>query len=299
MDLEYPFSESFGLASTRDEMIKSAEKVYTRLLKLSPGSTLLPYSVLAALCENDDGTIDKAKRRSILKLFRPDMSEEVTFLSFIQICDSIYKKLRYFRASVGNASVIDKKLEDIVNAIFYFVLTLIVLLLLNFNPWPLLVSLSTLLVSFAFALGPSAAKAIEVSHRYLVFHQRAFVWQSLTFWLFWNKGDRPGGWSKVGEIYFRAKIAKFADFSDFFNVCPLRPFDIGDRIIISDSPGSGVPDVTMSWMVEGNQRLAHRRVQYYFILTRSHLMSHSLLFAPSFINRHHAIHYDTQIWVHQ
>ena len=32
---------------------------------------------------------------------------------------------------------------------------------LQLNPWTLLVSLSTVLVSFAFALGPSAAKLIE------------------------------------------------------------------------------------------------------------------------------------------
>ena len=32
---------------------------------------------------------------------------------------------------------------------------------LQLNPWTLLVSMSTVLVSFAFALGPSAAKLIE------------------------------------------------------------------------------------------------------------------------------------------
>ena len=32
---------------------------------------------------------------------------------------------------------------------------------MKLNPWTLLVSLSTVLVSFAFALGPSAAKLIE------------------------------------------------------------------------------------------------------------------------------------------
>jgi hypothetical protein len=30
-----------------------------------------------------------------------------------------------------------------------------------------------------------------------------------------------------------------------------RPFDIGDRIIVSDSPGGEVPGVCMSWLVEG------------------------------------------------
>ena len=33
--------------------------------------------------------------------------------------------------------------------------------MLHLNPWTLLVSLSTVLVSFAFAMGPSAAKMVE------------------------------------------------------------------------------------------------------------------------------------------
>ena len=58
--------------------------------------------------------------------------------------------------------VIDKVLEGIVDAIFGFVLALVVLQFNSFNPWPILVSMSTLLVTFTFAVGPSAAKSIEV-----------------------------------------------------------------------------------------------------------------------------------------
>jgi small-conductance mechanosensitive channel len=73
----------------------------------------------------------------------------------------VYKRLRFFRASVGNASVIDKVLEGIIDSVFNFVLALVVLSMLQFNPWPLLVSISTLLVSLAFAVGPSTARYIE------------------------------------------------------------------------------------------------------------------------------------------
>jgi small-conductance mechanosensitive channel len=163
MDLEHPFSEAFGPASTRDELIVSAQNVYVRLLKLAPGSRVLPAPVLTALSDNEDGTVDKAKKNALRNLFRPDSGDNVPLLAFIQSCDTVYKKLRYFRASVGNASVIDKVLEGIIDAVFGFVLALIILSLLQFNPWPLLVSMSTLLVTFAFAVGPSAAKAIEVS----------------------------------------------------------------------------------------------------------------------------------------
>jgi hypothetical protein len=89
MDLEHPFSLAFGPASSRDELIKSSENVYSRLLKLAPGSKLLPYSVLAVLSENGDGTIDKDKKRSLRNLYRPDVDEEVTLLVFIQSCDTV------------------------------------------------------------------------------------------------------------------------------------------------------------------------------------------------------------------
>ena len=163
MDLEYPFSEAFGPASTRDELIASAQHVYHRLLNLAPGSKVLPSVILSAVADNGDGTEDNRKRRSLRNLFRPDADMEVQLVAFIQSCDSVYKKLRFFRASVGNSSVIDKVLESIIDAIYGFTLGLVILSLLNFNPWPLLVSMSTLMVTFAFAVGPSAAKSIEVS----------------------------------------------------------------------------------------------------------------------------------------
>ena len=165
MDLEHPFSESFGPASTRDELITSAQDVYHRLLQLSPSSSssMLPFSVLTVLADNGDGTEDKATKKTLKKLFPPDVNNEVSLLTFIASCDAVYKKLRYFRASVGNSSVIDKVLENIIDTIYMFVLIILILSLLNLNPWPLLVSTSTLLVTFAFAVGPSAADAIEVS----------------------------------------------------------------------------------------------------------------------------------------
>ena len=76
-------------------------------------------------------------------------------------CDAVYKKIRYLRAGVGNATLIDSVLENIFNSVFGFALVLTLMSILKLNPWTLLVSMSTVLVSFAFALGPSAAKLIE------------------------------------------------------------------------------------------------------------------------------------------
>jgi hypothetical protein len=162
MNLDYPFSEAFGRASTRTEMVRSAESVYYRLRKLAPGADVLPCSVFNILCLDEDGTEDKVRKRAIRNLLRPDFHDNVQLVSFVQVCDTVYKKLRYFRASVGNSSVIDHVLESIIDGVFYFALGLIVLDLLKLNPWPLLVSTSTLLVAGSFAVGPSCAKAVEV-----------------------------------------------------------------------------------------------------------------------------------------
>lgn len=114
--------------------------------------------------DEDEDIVNDVKRKALKKMFRPNASNEVSLLAFLQSCDALYKKLRFFRASVGNASVIDKALEEMINCIFYFIVVLIVLSFLKINPWPLLVSMSTLLVSVSFAVGSSASKYIEVSY---------------------------------------------------------------------------------------------------------------------------------------
>ena len=87
----------------------------------------------------------------------------IPFLSFQyrQACDQIYKRLRYFRASIRNSSVIDQVLERIANALFYFILSMSLSSLMQFNPWAFMVSITSLLVSFSFALGSSISKYVE------------------------------------------------------------------------------------------------------------------------------------------
>ena len=163
MDDAFPFSKAFGRASTRDEVIDSAHTVYYRLLSLNPERDSLSCEVIDLLALEDDGvTINMPKKKALRKLYRPDANQELSFLAFTQSCDSLYKRLRFFRASVGNASVIDHVLESIIDGIFHFVLALVLLSIMRFNPWPLLVSISTLLVSVSFAVGSSASKYIEV-----------------------------------------------------------------------------------------------------------------------------------------
>ena len=162
IDADDPFGESFGSTFDRDSCIKSAMQLYSKLLLLnSSEDKVLKFDVLLLAICNDEGMADIGKKKSLIRLFRPDAKNHVTELAFVQSCDAVYKRLRYFQASVGNASVIDNVLASIVDAFFYFVLALVVLSLLEINPWTLLVSITSLLVSISFALGPSVSKYVE------------------------------------------------------------------------------------------------------------------------------------------
>mmetsp|Transcript_2475 Transcript_2475/g.3328 ORF Transcript_2475/g.3328 Transcript_2475/m.3328 type:complete len:853 (-) Transcript_2475:193-2751(-) len=161
MDETYPFGASFGAAESRDSCIESSQALYKRLLNLAPGHDTLPFDAIKVVAFDEQGQLNEEKVQMLGRLFRPNKFDKLTMLAFVQTCDGVYKKLRYFRASVANASLIDKVLEQIFNTIFYFILLLVLLAVLNFNPWTLLVSMSTMVVSFAFALGPSVSKLIE------------------------------------------------------------------------------------------------------------------------------------------
>jgi len=157
----HPFGLSFGPAFSRDSCIKSSKALYKRLLALTPGSTVLHFDVIGVLAYNADDSFDERKAKELVKLFRPDKNDEISLLAFVQSCDSAYKKLRYLRAGTGNSTLIDEVLENFFNGAFSFCLALAVMTILKMNPWTLLVSLSTILVSFAFAFGPSLAQFIE------------------------------------------------------------------------------------------------------------------------------------------
>ncbi|GAX29175.1 hypothetical protein FisN_28Lh004 [Fistulifera solaris] len=198
MDIDRPFGQAFGSASNRNECIISSHTVYSRLIKMTPDNDVLPFETLNLLAVEEDEEEKQAKSAALLRLFCPDRHDNVTLLAFVQSCDSLYRRLRYFRASVGNASVIDNVLEAIFDGLFLFILFLVNLSILKFNPWPLLVSLSTLLVSFSFAVGASASKYIE----------------------------------------------------GIFLIAIRRPFDLGDRIEISEVNHADNPGVLNSWFVE-------------------------------------------------
>eukprot|EP00977_Amphora_coffeiformis_P011524 scaffold2767_cov177-Amphora_coffeaeformis.AAC.98 len=161
MDQTHPFGEDFGLASTRDEAILSAEDVYRKLCKLELRNGRLPFDAIALVALQDDESYDVVKKRAIRRLFHPDKDGSLTMLAFVQSCDTLYRRLRYFVATVNNSASLDNVLENVFNSFFYFVLALLLLSLMNFNAWSLLVSMTSLLVSFSFAFGNTVSKYVQ------------------------------------------------------------------------------------------------------------------------------------------
>lgn len=162
IDDTHPFGLDFGAAGSRDECIESSRKVYNKLLEITPDSSYLPYETLRIATLNSKGAVDKAKWNALKAIFRPDARDEISLTKFVQSVDSVYKRLRYFRATIRNSSVIDRVLEGIINSLFYFVTALFLLSFMHYNPWPVLLSLTSLLVSISFALGSSVSKIVEV-----------------------------------------------------------------------------------------------------------------------------------------
>ena len=67
--------------------------------------------------------------------------------------------------SVANSSKIDQAFESIFNIGFYAILACIILSWLNFDPLALFLSLSGIVLAFAFMIGSASAKYFEVSER--------------------------------------------------------------------------------------------------------------------------------------
>jgi len=203
MDNDFPFGEAYGPASDRNQSIQSSHGVYWNLIKFNPDKKMLDFDILSIVATDDFGATDETKMKRLKRLFPPDASNELSLLAFCQSCDAVYKKLRFFRASVSNSSAIDTALEGIVDGVFWFVLSLLLLSIMNFNPWPILVSITSLLVSVSFALGSSVSKYVE------------------------------------GVLLIAVR----------------RPFDLGDRIIISEASQVDTTNAGLSWFVEGKPTL--------------------------------------------
>jgi len=199
LDSKYPFSYSFGPANTRESCIESAQDVYSRLHLHIPNQTLLQFDTLALICLDKDGDINEKKARKLIRLFRPARDGTLTALDFVKSCDKVYKDLRTLRAAIANSSQLDLAFESLVNIGFYFLLFMLVLTIIELDPWTLFLSLSGFILSFSFMFGNAASK------------------------------------------YFEGILL----------ILVQKPYDIGDRIHVSNSQIDTSSDGSATWFVEG------------------------------------------------
>ena len=158
---KYPFSYAFGPADTRENCIDSSQKVYEQLLMHTPGEPVLQFETLALLALMDDDTIDQDKAKDLVKLFRPNREGLLSILDFTKSVDSVYKEFRMLSASIQNSSQIDRAFENMFNVGFYITLVTIVMSVLGLNPLALFLSLSSVILAFAFMIGSASSKYFE------------------------------------------------------------------------------------------------------------------------------------------
>jgi small-conductance mechanosensitive channel len=118
---------------------------------------------MSALALKKDGAIDTERMKDLIKLFRPDRQGHLTLLDFVKSCDTVYKEMRLLRASIANSGQIDRAFEIMLNVVFYVILAIIVLAVLGLDPLALFISISGIVLAFAFMIGSASSKYFEVS----------------------------------------------------------------------------------------------------------------------------------------
>lgn len=161
MDSDYVFSLSFGVAKNRVECIESSQRVFERLLLATPGRRTLPFETIAGLATTKKGDIDKPKMKALIRLFRPDRDGTLTMVDFVKSCDTCYKNMRLLRASVKNNGQIDHSFESVLNGVLFVVLAIITIAALGFDPLALFLSLSSIILAFAFMISSASSKYFE------------------------------------------------------------------------------------------------------------------------------------------
>jgi hypothetical protein len=162
MDTDFPFSPAFGVADTRETCIASAQDVFLRLLLKTPESDgVLPFETIARTTVQKDGELNYDKVKDLIRIFRPDRDGSLNLLDFARSVDAVYKELRLLRATIAASSKIDVALENLFNVLFYGIVCFVILSMLGFDPLALFLSLSSIILAFAFMISSASAKYFE------------------------------------------------------------------------------------------------------------------------------------------
>lgn len=159
MDTDFPFSAAFGLADTREACIASAQDVYDKLMmKERTINGELHFDTIAVLAIRRNGDFDNDRAKDLIRTFRPDRDGGISMVEFVRSVDNVYKELRMLRATVASSSKIDQAVEKIFNIAFYVLLVCVILAGTGFDPLALFLSMSSIILAFAFMIGSASSK---------------------------------------------------------------------------------------------------------------------------------------------
>lgn len=162
LDSDFMFGIAWGDVTTRAKMVINSQEVYQRLLLPTPDSDVLKFEVLARIAMGNDGkTLNQEKLEALIRLLRPDRDGSLSLLDFVKTTDGVYKDMKLLRASIRNSEYIDRAFEKAFNVAFYTVMTCIILSRIGIDPIALFLSLSGLILAFAFMIGSAASKMFE------------------------------------------------------------------------------------------------------------------------------------------
>lgn len=151
---------------------------------LNPDKHKLQFETISLSALREDGTMDEKKAKMLVKVFRPDRDGELSLIDWVKSVDKIYKNIRIFRAALQNSAQIDQAFSTIIDIAFFFVLFLVFLQILSFNPLQVFLTLSGVFLSFAFMFGSAASSYFNVSP----------IWHSWTY-----LPDRPANYSSYAH----------------------------------------------------------------------------------------------------
>jgi hypothetical protein len=94
-------------------------------------------------------------------LIRFSFSGKLDLLQFAKTVDTVYKEAKLLLAAVKNSEKVDKAFERLINVVFYTAAVCIILSQIGYDPLKIFLSLSSVILAFAFMIGSASAKMFE------------------------------------------------------------------------------------------------------------------------------------------
>jgi hypothetical protein len=167
LDCDLPFSQAFGTAKTRAQVINGAQNLYMNLLKKQnekqttdeedDAGSILRFHTVTLTALKKDGKFDDKVARDLVTLFRPARDGDIRLIDFCKSIDSLYKEIRKLRASIATESRMNAASETCINVVFYAILIMAALSVLGIDPVALFGFMATFILGFSFMISGASS----------------------------------------------------------------------------------------------------------------------------------------------